>query len=220
MNKKLFGILGSFLILLFATVKANAGAVGVSISQWDVDGTGTEKIYAGGGENSNTGSNQETISGVPSIFVESSPENGWVFGLDYIPVGAEFISTSKTQTNITSAVSATESKTQKVAGDLDQHITFYVEKEVMSGIYLKGGVISVNVTSNESIGTGSSYGDDTIYGTTVAAGYKYDMDQMFIKAEVAYSDYETIKLSATNTTNTAEGDIDAIIGKIAIGYKF
>ena len=97
---------------------------------------------------------------------------------------------------------------------------FYVEKEVMSGIYLKGGVISVNVTSNESIGTGSSYGDDTIFGTTVAAGYKYDMDQMFIKAEVAYSDYETIKLSATNTTNTAEGDIDAIIGKIAIGYKF
>ena len=217
MNKKLVGILSSFLFMFFVTVNANAGSVGISVSQWDVDGSGTENVN---GENDNTGTHSETISGVPSIFIESEPNNGWVFGLDYIPVGAEFISSSKTQTNITSAASATESKTQKVEGDLDNHITFYVEKEVASGIYLKGGVISVEVTSNESIGTGSKYGNDTIFGWTAGLGYKHDMGSMFIKAELTFNEYETIKLSSSNTTNSATGDIDATTGKIAIGYKF
>tara|TARA_B100001996_G_scaffold344697_1_gene300623 strand:- start:16 stop:669 length:654 start_codon:yes stop_codon:yes gene_type:complete len=217
MNKSLVKIVGSFLFLLFGTVNANAGAVGISISQIDVDGTGKEIVD---NTNSNTGSKDETISGVPSIFIESEPQNGWVFGLDYIPVGAQFVSSSKTQTNITSGVSATESKTQKVEGDLDEHITFYVEKDVYNGVYLKAGIISVQVTSNESIGTGSTYGDDSLMGTTVGLGYKHDMDNMFIKAEVSMSDYDTIELSSTNTTNSVTGDIDTTTAKLAIGYKF
>ena len=217
MNKKLIGVIGSFLFLLFATVNANSAAVGISVSQIDVEGSGTEVVA---GQNSNTGNKDETISAVPSIFLESDPVNGWVFGIDYIPVGAEFVSSSKTQTNITSGTSATESKTQKVEGDLDDHITFYVEKEIYNGVYLKGGVISVTVTSNESIGTGSTYGDDQLLGWTGAIGYKYDFDSMFIKAEIASSDYDTIELSATNTTNSVTGDIDTTTAKIAIGYKF
>jgi len=217
MNKRIIGIIGSFLITLFAAVNANAGTVGVSVSQMDVDGTGTENVN---GENSNSGGKDETISGVPSIFIESDPNNGWVFGLDYIPVGAEFVSSSKSQTNVTDADSTTESKTQKVEGDLDDHITFYVEKEVYNGVYLKGGLISVQVTSNESIGTGSTYGNDTIFGHTGGIGYKYDLGSMYIKAEVAYNDYETINLSATNTNNSVTGDIDVTTAKLAIGYKF
>ena len=217
MNKKLFGILSSLLFAFLVTSNANAFSVGIGIAEWDVDGSGTENVQ---GVNDNTGTHSETISGVPSIFIESEPNNGWVFGLDFIPVGAEFISSSKTQTNVTTAAGATESKTQKVEGDLDNHLTFYVEKEVAPGIYLKGGVISVDVTSNESIGTGSEYGNDTIYGWTGGLGYKHDMGSMFIKAELTYNEYETIELSSSNTTNSVEGDIDATTGKIAVGYKF
>ncbi len=217
MNKKLFGILSSLLFVFFMTAKANAFTVGFGVAQWGVDGSGTENVQD---VNDNTGTHSETITGVPSIFIESEPNDGWVFGLDFIPVGAEFISESRTQTNVTSAAGATESKTQKVEGDLDNHITFYVEKEVASNVYLKGGVISVDVTSNESIGTGSKYGNDTIFGWTAGLGYKHDMGSMFIKAELSFNEYETIKLSSTNTTNSVEGDIDATIGKIAVGYKF
>ena len=63
------------------TSNANAFSVGIGIAEWDVDGSGTENVQ---GVNDNTGTHSETISGVPSIFVESEPNNGWVFGLDFI----------------------------------------------------------------------------------------------------------------------------------------
>ena len=210
-------IISAFTFLVFATVNASAVNVGISGAIMDFDGDGTET--SGTAANTNTGSASETV-GVPSIFIENEFDNGWVFGVDYIPVGAEFVSESKTQTNITSIASATESLTQKVEGDLDDHITFYIEKEVYNGVYLKGGLISVQVTSNESIGTGSTYGNDTIFGHTGGIGYKYDLGSMYIKAEVAYNDYETINLSATNTNNSVTGDIDVTTAKLAIGYKF
>ena len=89
------------------------------------------------------------------------------------------------------------------------------------GLYLSAGVMSVNVTSNESIGTGSTYDNDTIYGTKVGIGYKADVTgNMYIKLEAAYSDYETIEISATNTDNKVTGDLDATSAKLSIGYKF
>lgn len=214
-------IISAFTFLVFATVNASAVNIGISGAIMDFDGDGTEKVA---GENSNTGSASETV-GVPSIFIETESDSGWVFGIDYIPVGAEFVSESKSQTNITSAASATETLTQKVEGDLDNHITFYVETPAFSlgptGVFLKAGVISVDVTSNESIGTGSTYGNDTIFGTTVGLGFKGDLPgNAYYKLEAYYSDYETIELSATNTTNSVTGDIDAQSAKLSIGYRF
>ena len=108
----------------------------------------------------------------------------------------------------------------KVEGEFENHITFYLEKDVYNGVYLKGGLSSVDVISNESLGTGSTYGDDRILGYTLGVGYRYDLDTMFIKLEASMTDYETIELSATNTSNTATGDVDATTGKISVGYKF
>ncbi len=215
--KKLTLAISSLLILLFTTFNANAISVGVSLIQSDFDGTGTEKV---GGTNSNTGSASKTTD-YGSLFFESNPsDNGWVVGIDWIPASATFVSESKTQTNITSAVSATETKTQKVEADIDNHLTLYVEKEVYNGVYLKAGVIQVDITTNESIGTGSTYPDDELFGHTYGIGYRYNMDNLFIKLEAAYSDYDSIDLSATNTTNTVTGDFDATSGKISIGYSF
>ena len=215
-------IISAFTFLVFATVNASAVNVGISGAIMDFDGDGTET--SGTAANTNTGSASETV-GVPSIFIESEFDNGWVFGIDYIPVGAEFVSESKTQTNITSIASATESLTQKVEGDLDNHITFYIETPAFSvgptGVFLKAGFISVDVNSNESIGTGSTYGNDTIFGTTVGVGFKGDLaGNAYYKLEAFYSDYETIELQSTNTTNSVTGDIDAQAAKLSIGYRF
>ena len=216
--KKLLVLISSIGILLFATIKANAASIGISAAVTEFDGSGTETVD---GMNKNTGgSSSETVAGIPSIFIESDPQNGWVFGIDFIPVSAEFVSESKAQTSIANLNSGTTSHTQKVEGDLENHITFYLEKDIYNGVYLKGGLSSVDVISNESLGTGSTYGDDRILGYMLGVGYRYDLDTMFIKLEASMTDYESIELSATNTTNTATGDVDATTGKLSIGYKF
>tara|TARA_B100001996_G_scaffold11861_1_gene9921 strand:+ start:1422 stop:2075 length:654 start_codon:yes stop_codon:yes gene_type:complete len=216
--KKLLVLISSLGILFFATINANAASIGISAAVTGFDGDGEETVD---GMNKNTGgSASQTVSGIPSIFIESDPENGWVFGIDYIPVGAEFVSESKAQTSIANLNSGTTSHTQKVEGELENHITFYIEKDVYNGVYLKGGISSVDVISNESLGTGSTYGDDRILGYMYGIGYRYDMDTMFIKLEASVTEYDSIELSATNTTNTATGDVDATSGKLSIGYKF
>lgn len=205
---------------MVSVVSASAINVGISTTAYQFSGDGTEKVSDGGATNTNTGSQDNDVT-VGSIFVESEMDNGWTLGIEYIPVGAEFVSSSKTQTNITSAASATESKTQKVEGELDNHTTLYIDTPTYMGVYLSAGVMSIHVSSNESIGTGSTYGDTTIFGTKLGIGYKADVtDSMYIKIEAAYSDYETIELSATNTNNKVTGDLDATSGKLSIGYRF
>ena len=146
--RKITLAISSLLVLLFATFNANALTVGLSYTTSDFDGSGTEKV---GGVNSNTGTASHSAD-YGSIFFESEPNNGWVFGIDYIPGSATFVSESKTQTNVTNANSATESKTQKVEADLDNHLTFYIEKSLAGGFYAKAGIIHVDITTNESIG--------------------------------------------------------------------
>ena len=61
----------------------------------------------------------------------------------------------------------------------------------------------------------------TIFGTKIGLGYKSDVtDNMYIKLEAAYSDYETIEISASNTDNKVTGDLDATSAKLSIGYRF
>ena len=215
--KKLTLVFSSLLFLLFTAFNANAISVGVSVIQSDFDGTGTEKV---GGTNSNTGSASKSVT-YGSIFFESTPsDTGWVFGLDWLPGSATFVSESRSQTNVTDQDSTTESKTQKVAADLDNHLTLYVEKDIYNGVYLKAGFIQVDVTTNESIGTGSQYPDDELFGATYGIGYRYNMDNMFIKLEASISEYDDIQLSSSNTTNTVTGDFDATSGKVSFGYNF
>lgn len=216
--RKILTSLSSALFLIILSVNANAGgSIGISGMVMEIDGSGSETVD---NSNKNTGGTSSESVSVGSIFFETEKTNGWVLGMDLIPGSAEFVSSSKTQTNVTTAAGATESKTQKVSGDIENHFTIYLEKDIYEGVYLKLGGQSVDIISTENIGTGSQYPDTTIYGYTVGAGYRYDLDNMFIKLEYTYQDYDSIKLSATNTTNFVEGDIDAHTGKIAIGYKF
>ena len=214
--RKITLAISSLLVLLFATFNANALTVGVSYTTSDFDGSGTEKV---GGVNSNTGTSSHSAD-YGSIFFESEPNNGWVFGIDYIPGSATFVSESKTQTNVTDADSTTESKTQKVEADLDKHLTLYVEKDIYSGVYVKAGLISVDIATNESIGTGSKYPDDELFGHTYGLGYRYDTDSFVIKFEASISEYDEISLTSSNTSNTVTGDFDAETAKLSIGYKF
>ena len=209
------------MLIASLSTSLSAGTIGLSYSATTIDGNGTEYVVDGATTNSNTGSNSEDVN-IGSIFVETDTlEYGVRLGLEVIPGAAEFINKSTTQTNITSITSGTETLTQLVKGEFKNHLTLYVEKDLYSAVYLKGGLTSVDVKSLESIGTGSQYGDTSILGYVAGVGVRKQFDSgLLLKAEVAYNDYETIKLSSTNTSNRVEGDLDSVSGKISVGYNF
>jgi opacity protein-like surface antigen len=219
--KKIITILATLMLTSMSINFAKAGTIGVSYHAATVDGDGTEYVIDGATSNKNTGSSSKDVN-IGSIFLESNTSNnGFRLGLEYIPSNAEFVNKSATQTNITDENSTTESKTQVVKGEFKNHLTLYVEKDLINKVFLKAGVSHVDIKSLESVGTGSKYPDDDIFGYTIGLGYRHSFDNgLLLKAQYEYTDYDTISLQSTNTSNKVSGDLESQGAKISLGYQF
>ena len=79
----------------------------------------------------------------------------------------------------------------------------------------------VKVETKEDLATGSTYGDDNIYGGTFGLGYTHDTDGGFVRVEVGVSQYEEVSLTSTsNDQNKVEADIQGGFARISIGKSF
>jgi len=216
-------LLVSILTSLFVASFANAASIGVTYEFASVDGSGTEYVAtdAKGTANANTGTSSKDVD-IGSIFIETSTSDwGLRIGAAYVPGGAEFVNKSSTQTNVTDADETTESKTQTIKGEFENHMTLYAEKDLFSLLYVKAGLTHVDIKSLESIGTGSVYDDDKVFGYVLGLGLRHQFDNgIFFKAEASKNEYDQIKVVATNTGNYAVGDIDSTSGSFSIGKNF
>ena len=93
------------------------------------------------------------------------------------------------------------------------------------GIYVKGGVSEVTVTSLESIDVGtdsSAYGNETVYGILTGVGVKGTTESgIGFKLEHVKTDYEGVELnSSTGNKNRITADVDQTATRIAIFYNF
>ena len=215
-------LLVSILTSLFVASFANAASIGVTYEFASVDGSGTEYVVQDGATpNSNTGTSSKDVD-IGSIFIETSTSDwGLRIGAAYVPGGAEFVNKSSTQTNVNSITEGTESKTQTIKGEFENHTTLYAEKDLFSLLYVKAGLTHVDIKSLESIGTGSAYDDDKVFGYVLGLGLRHQFDNgIFFKAEASKNEYDQIKVVATNTGNYAVGDIDSTSGSFSIGKNF
>ena len=200
---------------------ANAASIGLTYEAASIDGTGTETVIDGTTRNANTGTNSKDVD-IGSVFIETDTlAYGVRLGFEWIPANAEFVNRRSTQTNITDEDSTQESKTQIVKGELENHMTLYVEKDLFYKFYAKAGVTQVDVKSLESIGTGSTYPDDTINGYVLGIGLRHQADNgIFVKGEYSMNEYEQITLPSTNTANQATGDLESTSFRVSLGYNF
>jgi|TARA_Y100000294_G_scaffold134903_1_gene127581 hypothetical protein len=174
---------------------------------------------------------------IPSVFVEynlaeiGNIGDGWVIGLDYIPLKPEIADETRSTRDLTKAnnVEADNPQvTQKAKADLKYHTTLYVETPgFWGGFYGKAGGIMTLLQTEENLGTGAEYGNDTILGAVAGIGFKRYMGNLLTKLEASYTAYETINLSCTNneTTNTPgcgkiTADPQALALSFSIGYAF
>ena len=89
-----------------------------------------------------------------------------------------------------------------------------------NGLYLKGGVANVTLNTEESLGTGSKYGNEDIMGLVVGFG----VESGNWRTEVAYTDYEDISLTSSvartgvTTNNKIDADLDTLAFKVSYAF--
>ena len=205
----------SFMLLV---AKANADmrfGVSAAYTQIEADGTETE----GGESNSASVSNDVVI---PSVFVELAGEK-FSLGLDYIPLDADVSNKTKKRTDTETSVSGTAtqtttSRTQQAQAEITDHITLYATMALTDTFYLKGGMAQFTLNTEESLGTGSKYGNVDVDGFVYGCGFTDGNSRL----ELAYTDYDSINLTSTvaRTDVTTNNKISADLDTLSLKYSY
>jgi hypothetical protein len=160
--------------------------------------------------------------GYGSIFIEKTLGQYLLVGIDYVPSALE-TETSETIVDDKGATDASTRQTNKVQVDFEDLTTYYVGLNLGdSGAYVKAGIVTVDVITNESLGTGSTYGNTDLDGTLIGLGYNRDFDNgMFVRAEGAYTEFDGASVTSSTTVNKITlNSLDGVTGKISIGKSF
>ena len=200
-------------------------SVGAASSQGGYHAVGTETMK-GAGEYNTVAMTEEV--GVfedthQSVFGELNIGDNMSFGVEFAL--GDIQTPENTAVRTDKLTSGTSQVTNTVKASFSDKTTVYIQARMLGGLYTKIMYHNVNVISEESLGSGGSYGDQEIEGLGLGMGYQHDLDVlggMFVRAEVTASAYEDVK--AINTT-----DVDKVIkvtdmygaeGSIKIGKTF
>ena len=190
-------------------------SVGLSYNQAVFMGTGTETSTSGAGTKRNIDAEETGVfeDSIGSAFIE--------FKAGIVAVGVEYFLEDVTTPENTNLQAA--SVTNTVKATFEDHTTLYAHVNMPFGTYLKLGYHMVDVLTQESLGTGSKYGDTDTTGISVGLGYQYTADNgVFIRAEVSASEYDDV--NATSEVDTSKKvevtEMYGAVGSIKVGKSF
>jgi len=223
-------ILLASLLCVFLYTSAHAGSYGIGVAgnMMSVSAEGTETDpNTTGTENSQTSATagNEVIYG--SIFAEYNfgASEQFTLGVDYIPGTADVNRKDLSRTDAEDANGGNDSDdgTRTANAEISDHYTVYGEWVMGAGVYAKVGFTQVDIETNDtstSASTTGNYPDVELDAWTYGLGMKSMVgDNMFMKIEGTYTDYDTFSATST-TSNTVSADLDAIKATLALGYKF
>ena len=193
-----------------------SGQLGLFAASATEKDTGSHGTTTGDDE---TNSDSDFIGlGYASIFIEK--ELGpLTIGVDYVPDALETETAEQTTTDKTTSATAA-SVTNKVQVDFEDLTTVYAALNLgESGAYVKAGHVMVDINTNESLGTGSTYGNTDITGVALGVGYSNDFGNgMFIRAEGTYMEFDGTSLTSSSGSQKITLDnLDGVTGKISVG---
>jgi hypothetical protein len=206
-------------LFLISTASAEIGVnIGVS---------GTTGLFAATGSEEQTGEktdkHQDSEIGAGawgSIFFEKELGR-FAIGVDYV---SDVFSTDTVETQMTDQ--RTENSDTATSGvnsvqvDFEDLTTLYATFNVTDTLYVKAGMSSVEVITNESLNTGSSYGNTTIDGSSIGIGYNMDMDNgLFVRAEGNYMSFDGASLTSNDNTIKLK-NLDGVTATLSVGKSF
>ena len=211
--KNIIRILFCSVLLVWTTnVKADVQlGVGGILGLVSTDGTETEGTAADTSDRSK--SIDEFFAGA-DLFIEAVGDNGGALGISYIPFEVDLGSGSRTDSDGDDAAE-NDDGTRTASAELTDFYTIYANMPMGSnGFYALLGYHFATVETTETLNE-SSYGNVDIEGYQLGFGKRSDN----VKYELAYSDFEDIKITATGGgTNSVSADADALTFRISYGF--
>ena len=163
-------------------------------------------------------------AGWGSVFLEATMNDRFMVGIDYVPAALETDTTETAKDDKgVGAVTATI-VTNKIQVDFEHLTTLYVGAMLTDNFYVKAGVTTVDVITNENLGTGASYGNAELDGNMFGIGYHNALDNgVFFRFEGNYMNFNGHTVNATGTAadNKIElRNLDGVSGKLSVGKSF
>lgn len=217
MRKIIALVLSSFFFVSLASAEIGVN-VGVSLSAGAFQATGTETEKDEKNKEDAVGA-----AGWGSIFVEKALGERFAIGIDYVPSALESETSTLTQKDIKGVGTSSADAANKVQVDFNDLTTLYVSVNLTDNLYAKVGHMSVDVDTNETLGTGSKYGNTSLDGTLVALGWNTGFgNNMFVRVEGNYMQFDGASLtSSTNSDNKIElTDLNGASAKLSVGKSF
>jgi len=221
------------IVLLGSITLANAEyRVGVSVMGAVFEADGASEKFTGD-HSSNTTTTDRTIKSsdekedaegafaLASVFAEFAANDQISFGVSYVPHSSDSEEAVNVQNQEAHAFSA--EATNKVKVSFEDLVTVYALANLNENVYLKAGIMQVELITEESLGTGGAYGNDTLEGYTVGLGYNMNYgDGMFVRAEAAYIDIDGTTLTNTNdsTKSVSADGISGYGAAVSVGKSF
>ena len=221
-------------VLLGSISFANAEQfrVGVSVMGAVFEADGAKEKFTGD-HSSNTTTTDRTINAkdekenaegafaLGSVFAEFQALEQLSVGVAYVPHSSDSEEAENVQNQESYAFSA--EATNKVKVSFEDLVTVYALANLNENFYLKAGVMQVDLITEENLGTGGAYGNDTLEGYTIGFGYNMDLaDGMFVRGEVAHIEIDGTTLTNTNDSTksvTADG-ITGMGAAVSVGKTF
>ena len=223
--KKIISTLGASFIWMALIAPANSGPVGIGVAlqvgQYETSGTETEKAVTGVTSETTNKTLKETFAGA-SVYAEYRRDNGFALGVDYVPTDISLGSGKRTDSDAGESTSDDDTGNRSASADIDGLTTIYAHIPI-GPVYVLLGYHSADVTTTETLQT-SSYGNVSINGTQIGLGIKSEDSRM--RAQVSYSDFDDISLTATGNTiagdltgqNKITADADVLAFSVAFGF--
>lgn len=222
------------IVLLGSITLANAEQyrVGVSVMGAVFEADGASEKFTGD-HSSNTTTTDRTIKSsdekedaegafaLASVFAEFAANDQISFGVSYVPHSSDSEEAVNVQNQESHAFSA--EATNKVKVSFEDLVTVYALANLNENVYLKAGIMQVELITEESLGTGGAYGNDTLEGYTFGLGYNHNYgDGMFVRAEAAYIDIDGTTLTNTNdsTKSVSADGISGYGAAVSVGKSF
>jgi hypothetical protein len=211
--KKSILIISALFFLTSLSAKAADFQVGFGLMAGKLESDGTEKEGTAADSSVQTKSFDEAFVGA-DIFAEIVGDSGLTLGVSYVPVDFKIGSGDREDVN-GSDPAENDDGVRKASADVTDLVSVYTNVPVGSnGWYGLLGAHQATITTQETLNE-SSYGNADINGYSVGFGKRVDK----FKAELSYTDFEDIKLTATGGgTNTVTADADAMTFRISFGF--
>ena len=230
--KKVIGIL--IIVAFSAFNNANAEvSVGITGNAGILDATGKE-TFNGGTTTRKEELGIAYVSGFAEFHVPLEIGAGqFRVGASFVPYSLESETTENARAAIISNASGDgpeaggttrqAAQSNKVSVDIEDLTSYYISYHY-NMFFIKAGLMEAKLITNDTLATGSVYGDSNLDGKFFGIGFDKALNSgIFVRGELAQTDFDDITLTSTGSDNVNVINVSGLSGanlSISVGKTF